>query len=174
MRRALLLALLFFFAATVRAQSGCPPLQTPAPEPAKLLFSPQQEMELGEIIRQQIESEFLVIDEDGVTAYLKRVGRRVAAELPDTGLRYEFLLYDQPEIQAFGMPGGRIYVSRKIVAFLRNEDELAGLLGHELGHLAARQQALNMSRIFREVLGVKTLAPDEDLYERYNQFIESA
>ena len=173
MRRAFRFALLFFCTATVRAQSSCPPLQTPAPDPAKLLFSPQQEMELGEIIRQQLESEFLVIDENQVTAYLKRVGERVAANLPDTGLRYEFLLYDQPEIQAFGMPGGRIYVSRKIVAFLRNEDELAGLLGHELGHLAARQQALNMSRAFREVLGIKTLSPDEDLYERYNQFIES-
>jgi hypothetical protein len=67
MRRALRFALLFFCTATVRAQSSCPPLQTPAPDPAKLLFSPQQEMELGEIIRQQLESEFLVIDEDQVT-----------------------------------------------------------------------------------------------------------
>jgi WD40 repeat protein len=174
MRCTLRIALLFFLAATVRAQSSCPPLQAPVPDPAKLLFTPQQETELGQVIRQQLESEFHVIDEDGVTAYLKRVGRRVAAELPDTGLHYEFFLYDQPEIQAFGMPGGRIYVSRKIVAFLRNEDELAGLLGHELGHLAARQQALDMSRAFREILGVKALSADEDLYERYNQFVESA
>lgn len=174
MRCTLRIALLFFLAATVRAQSSCPPLQAPVPDPAKLLFTPQQETELGQVIRQQLESEFHVIDEDGVTAYLTRVGRRVAAKLPDTGLHYEFFLYDQPEIQAFGMPGGRIYVSRKIVAFLRNEDELAGLLGHELGHLAARQQALDMSRAFREVLGVKVLSTDEDLYERYHQFVESA
>jgi len=61
------------------------------------------------------------------------------------------------------MPGGRVYVSRKMVAFLRNEDELAGLLGHELGHLAARQQAMELSRDFRDVLGPRTLSPDEDL-----------
>lgn len=173
MRPALRIAFLFFCVPSVHAQSSCPSLQTPLPDPSKLLFTPQQEMELGEIIRQQLESDFLVIDEDPITVYLKRVGDRVAAHLPETGLRYQFLLYDQPEIQAFGMPGGRIYVSRKIIAFLRNEDELAGLLGHELGHLAARQQALEMSRAFREVLGVKTLSADEDLYERYNQFLES-
>lgn len=88
-------------------------------------------------------------------------------------MHYEFLLYDQPEIQAFSMPGGRVYVSRKMVAYLRTEDELAGLLGHELGHLAARQQALDMSRDFREVLGIKSLTADEDLFGLYNQFMET-
>ena len=158
MRRTLLFAIsLSFLALGTYAQSTCPPLLAPAPDPAKLLFTPRQERELGEIVRQQLESKFLVIEDEQVTAYLKRIGNRVAQHLPDTGLHYDFLLYDQPEVQAFSMPGGRVYVSRKMVSFLRNEDELAGLLGHELGHLAARQQALDMSRDFREVLGLKTL-----------------
>jgi WD40 repeat protein len=173
MRCALCFAIFFLLAPAANAQSSCPPLLAPAPDPAKLLFSPKQEMELGEIIRQQQESDFLVIEDDQVTAYLKRIGNRVAQHLPDTGLHYEFLLYDQPEIQAFSMPGGRVYVSRKMVSFLRNDDELAGLLGHELGHLAARQQALDLSRYFREVLGLKTLSGEEDLFGLYNQFVES-
>jgi WD40 repeat protein len=174
MRRTLLLAIILsFLASGTYAQSPCPPLLVAAPDPAKLLFTPRQEGELGEIVRQQLESNFLVIEDEQVTAYLKRIGNRVAQHLPDTGLHYEFLLYDQPEIQAFSMPGGRVYVSRKMAAFLRNEDELAGLLGHELGHLAARQQALEMSRDFREVLGLKTLTGDEDLFALYNQFVES-
>ena len=119
-----------------------------------------------------MESRFQVIEEDQVTGYLKRVGARVSQHLPDTGLHYEFLLYDQPEIQAFSMPGGRVYLSRKMVAYLRNEDELAGVLGHELGHLAARQQALDMSRAFREVLGIKSLSADEDLFGLYNELVE--
>jgi WD40 repeat protein len=160
-------------ASGANAQSACPPLQAPPPDPAKLLFSPRQEMELGEIVRQQQESDFLVIEDEQVTAYLKRIGNRVAQHLPDTGLHYQFLLYDRPEIQAFSMPGGRVYVSRKMVSFLRNEDELAGLLGHELGHLAGRQQALDLSRYFREVLGLKTLSGDEDLFSLYNQFVET-
>ncbi|HEY6945036.1 MAG TPA: M48 family metalloprotease [Candidatus Acidoferrum sp.] len=157
----------------VSAQTSCPAPQAPPIDPSKLLFSPQQEQELGEIVRQQMESRFRVIEEDQVTGYLKRVGMRVSQHLPETGLHYEFLLYDQPEIQAFSMPGGRVYLSRKMVAYLRNEDELAGVLGHELGHLAARQQALDMSRAFRDVLGVKSLSPDEDLFGLYNQFVES-
>ncbi len=173
LRCTLLSAIFFLLAPVLGAQTTCPPLLAPAPDPAKLLFTPQQEMELGEIVRQQQESDFLVIEDDQVTAYLKRVGERVARHLPDTGLHYEFLLYDRPEVQAFSMPGGRVYVSRKMVAFLRNEDELAGLLGHELGHLAARQQALDLSRYFREVLGLKTLSGDEDLFGLYNQFVES-
>src|SRR5215472_4924747 len=157
----------------VCAQTSCPTLQAPQIDPSKLLFSPQQEQELGEIVRQQVESRFRVIEEDQVTGYLKRIGARVSQHLPETGLHYEFLLYDQPEIQAFSMPGGRIYLSRKMAAFLRNEDELAGVLGHELGHLAARQQALDMSRAFRDVLGIKSLPADEDLFGLYNQFMES-
>jgi len=148
MRCSLLFAI-FFLASGTDAQSNCPPLVAPAPDPARLLFTPGQESELGEIIREQLEGSFRVIEDDQVTAYLKRIGGRVAQHLPDTGLHYDFLLYDQPEVQAFSMPGGRVYVSRKMVSFLRNEDELAGLLGHELGHLAARQQALEMSRDFR-------------------------
>jgi len=155
------------------AQTTCPALQAPYMDSSKLLFSPQQEQELGEIVRQQMESRFRIIDEGQLTGYLKAVGERVSQHLPETGLRYEFLLYDQPEIQAFSMPGGRVYVSRKMAAYLRNEDELAGLLGHELGHLVARQQAQDMSRMFRDVLGIKSLSSDEDLFGLYNQFVES-
>src|SRR6266478_9874753 len=174
MRRILRFAMFFFLASRADAQSTCPPLLAPAPDPAKLLFTPRQEGELGEIVRQQLESKFLVIEDDQVTAYLKRIGDRVAQHLPNTGLHYEFLLYDKPEIQAFSMPGGRVYVSRKMVSFLRNDDELAGLLGHELGHLAARQHALDLSRYFRDVLGIKTLSADEDLFGLYNRFVETA
>ena len=86
MRHSLRVAFLFFLTVPIHAQSACPPLQAPVPDPSKLLFTPQQETELGEIIRQQLESEFLVIEDDQLTAYLKRIGGRVAAHLPETGL----------------------------------------------------------------------------------------
>jgi WD40 repeat protein len=171
MRRYLILAFLLFSQDT-RGQSPCPALQAPVVPPGANLFTGQQETELGEIIRQQVERDFLVIDEEALTGYVKGVGGQIIGQLPDTGLKYEFSLYDQPEIQAFGMPGGHIYISRKMVAFLRNKDELAGLIGHELGHLVARQQAVEMSRAFREVLSVKSLSADEDLFDRYNDFID--
>lgn len=175
MRRFLGVLLVFFlFGSRAAGQSACRALQVPTPEPSKILFTPQQEMELGEIVRQQMEREFQVIEDPQEVEYLRRIGDRVARQLPDIGLRYEFLLYDLPQIQAFGMPGGRVYVSRKMVVYLRTEDELAGMLGHELGHLIARQQAVSMSRNFREVLGIKSIAPDEDLPALYNQLVDTA
>jgi WD40 repeat protein len=173
MGRSLFLPLGLFVCSIASAQQACPPLQPPVPDPAKLLFTPKQETELGEIIRQQFESDFHVIEDTQVTAYLDRVGQRVARHLPDTGIHFEFLLYDLPEIQAFSMPGGRIYVSRKMVAFLKNEDELAGVLGHEMGHVAARQQALELSSSFREILGLKSVSDTDDLFALYNQLTDS-
>jgi len=173
MRSFLFIVFVLLVCSVASAQTDCHALEAPSIDPSKLLFSPQQEQELGEIVRQQMESRFRVIDEDQVTGHLKLVGQRVSRHLPETGLHYQFFLYDQPEIQAFSMPGGSVYVSRKMVAYLRNEDELAGLLGHELGHLVARQQAQNMSRMFRDVLGIQSLSPDEDLFGLYNQFVES-
>lgn len=163
----------FVLCLSASARQACPPIQAPAPDPSKLLFTPKQEMELGEIIRQQLESDFLVIEDQAVTGYLDSVGQRVAGRLPDVGIHFEFLLYDRPEIQAFSMPGGRIYVSRKMVAFLKSEDELAGVLGHEMGHVVARQAALELSSAFRDVLGLKSVSENDDLFALYNQFVES-
>jgi WD40 repeat protein len=171
--RSLFLSLGFVVCSVVSAQQACPPVQPPVPDPSKLLFTPKQETELGEIIRQQFESDFRVIEDPEVTAYLNRVGQRVARHLPETGIHFEFFLYDRPEIQAFSMPGGRIYVSRKMVAFLKSEDELAGVLGHEMGHVAARQQALELSLVFRQVLGLKSVSDNDDLFALYNQLTDT-
>ena len=172
MRPGLPLLLLLLVASPTYPQTACPPPQAPTIPPGANIFTVQQEMELGEIVRQQVERDYRVIDDESLTGFVKTIGARVASHLPETGLHYEFLLYDQPEIQAFGMPGGRVYVSRKMVAFLRNEDELAGLLGHELGHMAARQQAVGLSQRFRDILGVKSIDTGEDLFERYNELVD--
>ena len=171
--RSLFLSLGLLVCSMASGQQACPPLQPPVPDPAKLLFTPKQEIELGEIFRQQFESDFRVIEDTQVTAYVDRVGQRVARHLPDTGMHFEFLLYDRPEIQAFSMPGGRIYVSRKMIAFLKSEDELAGVLGHEMGHVAARQQALELSLVFKDVLGLKSVSDTDDLFALYNQLTDS-
>lgn len=172
MKPSFLSLLLLCLSLSAYAQNACPPLQAPPPDP-QILITPRQEMELGEILRQQFESELQVIDDDHLTGYLTKVGNSVAAQLPDVGLHYTFLVYDQPEIQAFGTPGGRIYISRKMAAFLRSEDEIAGVLGHEMGHMVARQQAADMSRLFRDILGLKSLPENADLFALYNQMLDS-
>ncbi|HEX8069157.1 MAG TPA: M48 family metalloprotease [Pyrinomonadaceae bacterium] len=159
--------------AFARAQQTCqPPLAPPAP--GRNLFTPQQEMDLGDAIAEQLQRSYRVVEDEALTAELRRIGARVVKGLPDTGLRFQFFLLDAPEANAFTLPGGRVYVARKLVAFVRSEDELAGILAHELGHVASRQTAEDMSYLFREVLGVTSVGDRRDIFEKYHQLVENA
>jgi hypothetical protein len=139
----------------------------PVVDPKADIFNAQQEMDLGDALAEQIQRDFLVIDDPDLTDYLQRLGDRVLAQAPATDLKVRFVLFDLPVANAFSMPGGRVYVSRKLVAFVRSEDELASVLGHELGHILSKQPAMAMTRIFREVLGVQQVSGREDIFQKY-------
>jgi predicted Zn-dependent protease len=85
----------------------------------------------------------------------------------------QFFFVDLPDANAFVLPGGRVYVSRKLIALAQNEDELASVISHELGHLAARETAIEMTRRFKQVLGVTAVSDRRDVFERYNQLIDN-
>src|SRR5439155_6603903 len=88
-------------------------------------------------------------------------------------LRFQFFVVDINDRNAFTLPGGRIYVTRKMISYAKTEDELAGVLAHELGHAVARHVADDMSVLFREVLGVAQLGDRRDIFEKYHLFIEN-
>ena len=153
------------------AQSKCQPPSIPPS--ATNLFTPQQEMELGDAVAAHIESSFRVIDDEEVTGYLRRIGERLIAQIPSTQLHFQFYVVDINDVNAFTLPGGRIYVTRKLIAFAKNEDEIAGVVAHELGHVIARHNANDMSVLFREILGVTQLGDRRDIFEKYHLFIEN-
>jgi WD40 repeat protein len=136
------------------------------------IFSEQQEEWLGEILDPQIRKAFNVID-DPENDYLQKIGDRLLAQLPPTKIHYSFTIIDSPESDSFGLAGGHIYLSRKIVALIQSEDELAGLLGHEIGHIITHQVAIDISRDFRNVLGVTQVGDRKDILDRWNQLIDS-
>jgi len=148
-----------------------PALQTSSQEPN--IFSEQQESDLGDAIAEHIQRNIRVIDDEEVTGNLIRIGRRIVKHLPPTNLRFQFVLVDLPDANAFVLPGGRVYVSRKLVALARTEDEVAGVIGHEIGHLLARQQSIRMTRLMREVLGVTEVKDRRDIFDKYNQLMEN-
>ncbi|HEV7904762.1 MAG TPA: M48 family metalloprotease [Pyrinomonadaceae bacterium] len=151
--------------------------QPPAPLVATAgtnIFTAQQEMDLGDAIAEQVQRDFRVIEDDATTAHLRRIGDRIVRQMPQTGLQFRFFLFDIPEANAFTLPGGRIYVSRKLIALTRNEDELAGVLAHELGHAVTRQPATGMTRLLREVLGVTSVSDRQDIFARYNELVDNA
>lgn len=137
------------------------------------IFSEQQEEWMGQILDPEIQKRFHTIT-DPDNDYLQRLGERLLAQLPPSKLHYSFTIIDFPGNQSFGMPGGHIYLSRRILALIRNEDELAGLLGHEIGHIVTHQNAIDMTRIFHTVLGVQSVGDRKDLLEKWNQILDKA
>src|SRR5512146_2073449 len=104
------------------------------------IFSEQQENWLGEIMDKEIRSDFNVIEDP--ENYLQKIGERLQAQLPPSNTRYRFVIIDSPDLNSFGLVGGRIFIHRRMIAFAQNEDELAALLGHEMGHVVDHQIAI--------------------------------
>lgn len=138
------------------------------------IFSEEREAELGDVVAEQIEQAFGVIRDEQLTDRLRRIGSRVVSTLPPTRLQIRFVIADLPEANAYTLPGGRVYVSRKLIAILHSEDELAAVLAHETGHILAHHSAIEMSRRFREILGITKVDTRADVVAAYNRLVESA
>jgi len=131
-------------------------------------------MHLGDAVAEHVQRDHRVISDEELTSHLRRIGERLTKHLPPTTLRFQFFLFDVNDVNAFTLPGGRIYISRKMVAFAKNEDELAGVIAHELGHIMARHSASDMTSLLRNVLGVNQVTDRADIFARYNELIENA
>jgi len=169
----LMVAVAILASPTVDAQQACPLAPIPPVKAEANMFNAQQEMDLGDVMAEQIQRQHNVIDDPAVTAYLQRVGEHLVHHVTFETMRYQFVLYDQPVANAFGTTGGRIYVSRKLVGFMRNEDELAGLLGHEIGHMVAHQGAMQITELFQKLIGVNSVSDRRDIFDKYQQFVDN-
>jgi hypothetical protein len=172
MPRLLVLCLASCLLAPIAGAQQCPLPPSPFQNEPNM-FSAEQEMHLGDAAAQHLERDYAVVKDEALNQHLRKVGERLLRALPPTNLRYQFFLIDLPVANAWGLPGGRIYVSRKIVALARNEDELAGLLAHEIGHIYTQQQAIRFTRWFREALRIQQVSDREDIFARYHQLLES-
>jgi WD40 repeat protein len=173
-RLCILMLLCMLVALPLKAQQRCQPPAPLTTSPEPNFFTEEQEVDLGDAIAEHIQHNFRVINDEEVTGYLTRIGERIIKHLPPSKLRFQFFLIDLPQANAFVLPGGRIYVSRKLISFAQNEDELAGVISHEMGHLLARQGSIEMSRRMKEVLGVTGVTDRKDIFEKYNQLVENA
>ena len=116
-----------------------------------ILMSPEREAALGREAAQQVAQEMGLVEDPALAAFVDAIGQRVAARSPRKDVRFQFQVADMAETNAFALPGGYIYVSRGLLALVRDEDELANVLAHEVGHVAARH-ARCISNKFSNVL----------------------
>jgi len=110
-----------------------------------VLLSEDQEIDLGRANDPKIRAQFGTYDDAKLQAYVQQVGEDLAAKSHRAGLVYRFTVLDTPDVNAFALPGGYIYITRGILAYLSSEAELAAVLGHEIGHVTARHSVRQYS-----------------------------
>jgi predicted Zn-dependent protease len=128
-----------------------------------VLFTEGQEIQMGREADQDIASSLGEYDDPELTAWIDEMGQRMAAASERPHLPWTFRVLDDPTINAFALPGGYIYVTRGILTHLNSDAELAGILGHEIGHVTARHGITRVSRAQIAQIGLSlgmVLAPE--------------
>ena len=108
----------------------------------------------GRKAHQQVLAEYSALDNPVLQAYVNGLGQRLARQSHRSGLQWHFTVLDSPEVNAFALPGGYVYVTRGILAYMDSEADLAGVIGHEIGHVTARHGAQRATRQQDAGLGV--------------------
>lgn len=140
------------------ALSGCSTNPATGEQSFTVFMSPAEEKRVGQEqdpkIKKQFGGEYTNAE---LTAYVTRIGKKLAAtsEMPD--LEFHFTVLDTPTVNAFALPGGYIYVTRGLIALAGNEAELAGVIAHEIGHVTARHSAQRYSRAVATGYGIALL-----------------
>jgi len=103
-----------------------------------VMMSEEQELALGQKVAEQVRTRYKPYKDEELQTYLSELGTELAANSHRSNLIFRFTLVDDPLVNAFAVPGGYIYITRGIVAYMNSEAELAGVVGHEIGHVTAR------------------------------------
>jgi predicted Zn-dependent protease len=101
-------------------------------------MSEAQEIEMGKAADPQIVAQYGLYQDTALQAFITQKGKQMAAISHRPNINYEFKIVDSEVLNAFAVPGGYVYFTRGIMAHFNNEAEFAGVLGHEIGHIAAR------------------------------------
>ncbi|MEM9604118.1 MAG: M48 family metalloprotease [Pseudomonadota bacterium] len=143
-----------------------------------VLMSEQQEIALGASQHPKILQQYPLYDDPALQAYVNDVGQAIARISHRSTLPFTFSVVDSADINAFALPGGYIYITRGIMAYLNSEAELAGVLGHEVGHVTARhgvrqQSTQGVTGILSAVLAASTDGAYNDLISAGSQALVS-
>jgi predicted Zn-dependent protease len=109
-------------------------------------ISEEQEISLGRENAEQIAAKMPLVTDTAVTAYVQALGVRLASRTTRAALPWRFSVVDSKDVNAFALPGGFIYVNRGLIERADRMDELAGVLGHEIGHIVRRHSVDQLKR----------------------------
>ncbi len=112
----------------------------------------EEEVAIGAETAQQIESQLPIVRDPYVNAYINELGDTIAGRTSRADLDWSFFVVNSHQVNAFALPGGFIYVNRGLIEATSTVDELAGVLGHEIGHIIQRHSVEQMQN--RQKIGV--------------------
>ncbi|CUH95417.1 hypothetical protein P22_1488 [Propionispora sp. 2/2-37] len=123
------------------------------------LIGTQDEIELGRNVAKQVEKQYGLVDDQELQDRVDRIGKSMVAVCDRPDLPYTFKVLNSKEVNAFAVPGGFIYVYKGLIDLMPSDDELAGVIGHEIGHVVKRhsvrqiEKSLGMGILFGVLFG---------------------
>src|SRR6476469_6563401 len=109
-------------------------------------ISQQQEVQMGQQYVQQINAQLPIVQDPELNRYINVLGDSIARLTSRKDLNWQFFIVDAQEVNAFAVPGGFVYVNRGLIQRADQMDELAGVLGHEIGHVVRRHTVKQMEK----------------------------
>ena len=121
------------------------------------LVSVDEEIEIGQQANAQVRKEVAELRDTQVAAYVRGIGRRLADRAPGPKYPYSVSVADYREINAFALPGGPVWIHRGVLHAATNESQVAGVLAHEVAHIAQRHAASQLTKAIMANLGLGLL-----------------
>lgn len=115
-------------------------------KPGFNLFSKEQDIAMGQEAAVEIEKEVQVVEDRELTAYIERIGKKLAQNSQDPSYPFVFKVVADGAINAFALPGGPIYIHTGLITAADNEAQVAGVIGHEIGHVVLRHSTNQASK----------------------------
>tara|TARA_Y100001970_G_scaffold197694_1_gene240482 strand:- start:23 stop:1447 length:1425 start_codon:yes stop_codon:yes gene_type:complete len=121
-----------------------------------VMMTENEEIDMGKRYHSQVLNQIPPYQDTELQDYVQRIGDSLSSKSHRPNLFYRFTVLDSPDINAFALPGGYIYINRGLMAYLSSEEELAAVLGHEIGHVTARHSVRQYSQ--SQLLGILSTA----------------
>ncbi len=126
-------------------------------KPGFNLFSAQQDQEIGRQSADAAEKQLPMLRDASIDAYIDKIGERLAAVAPGESFNYQFKVVNASDINAFALPGGYMYVNRGLIEAAKTEGQLAGVMAHEMAHVALRHGTSQASKAYVAQAGLGLL-----------------
>jgi len=156
-----------FLAGILLIAAGCVTVTNPATHQDEvILIGESEEVEIGQEVAIEVEKKYKVCQDPGLNDWVKEIGQRLTAVCERKNLKFKFKVLEREDVNAFALPGGFIYVNKGLLAMVEDNSELAGVLGHEIGHVTCRHGVKKLQNQMGYSLLLSILFKDDDAAQR--------